>query len=81
MKSGVILLAVTALLVNVGCSAAIWGNLAVLFISIAIFFGTLSLGMPNAREMLSGASRGEKGQMAGAGVVTDDDADATADRT
>ncbi len=80
MKSGAILLLSAALLLSAGCSAAIWGNLAVLFISIAIFFCTLSLGMPTARQTLSGDSRGGKRQTTGAGDSSEQrayDADTT----
>jgi hypothetical protein len=68
MKSGAILLLIPGILFTAGCSAAmwgsapIWGNLAVLVISIAIFFCTLSLGIPVARQSLSGFSRSESRQ-------------------
>jgi hypothetical protein len=67
MKSGAILLVIAGLLISTGCSAAIWGNLAVLVISIAIFFCTLSLGIPAARQTLSGMSRSESPQPEAAG--------------
>lgn len=77
MKSAVILLVVAAILVSAGCSAAVWGNLTVLLISIAIFFCTLSLDMPSAHQTLSGESRGENRQTTGTGNGNDG---VTADR-
>ncbi len=37
-------IAVPASLLLTGCSAALWGNLVVLGITVGIFLGTLSLG-------------------------------------
>ncbi|MEM6958339.1 MAG: hypothetical protein AAF645_21830 [Myxococcota bacterium] len=45
--------ALTAPLLLAGCNAAMWGNLAVLGITVGIFFGTLGLG----RTADSGRSR------------------------
>jgi hypothetical protein len=80
MKSGAILLVIAALLVSAGCSAAIWGNLAVLVISIAIFFCTLSLGIPAARQTLSGMSRSESPQPDALGKSEANRSEATAGR-
>lgn len=81
MRSGAILLVVAGVLVTAGCSAAIWGNLAVLLISIAIFFCTLSLGIPAARHSLSsGLSRSESPQPDGSRENHDERSGATAGR-
>jgi len=82
MRSGAILLLVAGVLVTTGCSAAIWGNLAVLLISIAIFFCTLSLGIPAARQTLSsGLSRSESPHPDEYRQSDEERGDATAART
>ena len=45
-----------------GCDATLWGNLAVLVVTVGIFFGTLSLGRhvePSSAE--ASASRSTRG--------------------
>lgn len=44
-----------------GCSGAYWGNLAVLCVSVGVFYGTLSLGRTQAatRSQADDASRAE----------------------
>lgn len=41
----VLLLAVASSLVT-GCQGAMWGNLAVLLVTVGIFMGTITLGRP-----------------------------------
>lgn len=43
-------LALTSVSLMTGCNGAIWGNLAVLAISVGIFMGTLSLGKHPSRN-------------------------------
>lgn len=50
------LLALSAALFMAGCSAAFWGNLVVLGITVGIFVGTLSLGRSSTEATRSGDS-------------------------
>lgn len=51
-------IAITAPLFATGCNGALWGNIAVLGITVGIFYGTLSLGRAQdaARSTADGAS-------------------------
>jgi hypothetical protein len=57
MAKILIILTVLAITLIAGCSGAVWGNLAVLAVSIWIFIGTLSLGRPAAKPT-SASARG-----------------------